>query len=402
MASELIDTLAIENDRRIVLLVLDGLGGLQMDGQATTELEAAKTPNMDRLVIEGTCGLMLPAERGITPGSGPGHFGLFGYDPVSANIGRGVLSAAGLEFDLTDRDVAARVNLATLDGDGNVADRRAGRLPTEENKRICARLLEKIKLPDGVQFFLRTEKEHRALLVLRGDGLGGDVSDTDPQVTGKPPLPPKGADAASKKTAKYATEFLRQAREVLRDEAQGNFLLLRGFAKHRPYRSLKERFKLDAYAIANYPMYRGLARLVGMAIAPVSKDFSTQVDELERTFGSHTFFFMHVKATDAAGEDGNFAGKVKAIEEIDAILPRIVALQPDVLIITGDHSTPSVMRAHSWHPIPVLLWSKLARRDPASTFNESACLHGGLGMFETQYLMNYALAHAGKLLKFGA
>jgi 2,3-bisphosphoglycerate-independent phosphoglycerate mutase len=402
MASHLIDELCIETDSKIIFLILDGLGGLQMDGHPVSELEAAKTPNMDRLVAENTCGAMIPVEPGVTPGSGPGHFGLFGYDPVDANIGRGVLSAAGLEFDLTERDVAARVNLATLDANGHVQDRRAGRIATEENARICKILLENVKLPDDVEFFLKTVKEHRALFVLRGDGLGGELAGTDPQQLGVPPLSLTGSDAASQKTARYVTGFLEQAKNILKDEPHAKFLLLRGFSKHRQYKSLTERFKLKPCAIANYPMYRGISRLVGMNIAPVSQNLSTQIDELERTYNDYTFFFMHVKTTDATGEDGDYEGKVKAIEEVDALLPRITALNPDVLVITGDHSTPSAMRSHSWHPIPILLAAKTARRDRVAQFSENDCLQGGLGLFYSQHLMNFALAHAGKLMKFGA
>jgi 2,3-bisphosphoglycerate-independent phosphoglycerate mutase len=373
-----------------------------MDGQPVTELETARTPNMDKLAADNTCGLMIPVEPGVTPGSGPGHFGLFGYDPVDANIGRGVLSAAGLEFDLTERDVAARVNMATLDASGNILDRRAGRIATAENRRICRKLLEKIRLSDGIEFFLKTEKEHRALFVLRGHGLGGELADTDPQQAGIPPLTPKGYDDASQKTARYVTDFLQQAEEILKDEPQANFLMLRGFAKHRKYKSLAERFKLEAYAIANYPMYRGISRLVGMEIAPVSQNLATQIDELERTYNDHTFFFMHVKTTDAAGEDGDYEGKAKAIEDVDVLIPRITALNPEVFVITGDHSTPSAMRSHSWHPIPILLAAKTVRRDRVTQFNENNCLQGGLGLFYSQHLMSFALAHAGKLIKFGA
>ena len=402
MASELIDSLTIKNDSKIVFLVLDGLGGLQTADSPVTELAAAKTPNMDKLVADSCCGLSTPVEPGVTPGSGPGHFGLFGYDPVSANIGRGVLSAAGLGFELTDRDVAARVNLATLDSDGNIVDRRAGRIATDENKRIMQILRENISLPDGIEFFLETEKEHRALLVLRGDGLGGNIGDTDPQKTGVPPKPPQAYDAESEKTVQYLQEFLRQTHELLKNEKQANMLLLRGLAKHRPYKSLEQRFKLRSLAIANYPMYRGIARLLGMDIAPVSQNFSTQIDELERSYANYDFFFMHVKKTDATGEDGNFAGKVAAIEEVDAALPRITALQPQVLLITGDHSTPCAMGAHSWHPVPVLLSSPLARRDDVTEFSENACITGGLGQIQAQHIMNLVLAHAGRLIKFGA
>ena len=402
MASKIIDELTIKHDSKIIYLIMDGLGGLQMDGHPTTELEAANTPNMDALVAASTCGLLTPVEPGITPGSGPGHFGLFGYDPVDANIGRGVLAAAGLEFDLTDRDVAARGNFATLDADGNVVDRRAGRLPTEDSQRLCEKLRAGIKLSDGVEFFLVTVKEHRVLLVLRGDNLGGALEDTDPQQTGVPPLPVVAHDTASERTVKYVNEFLQQARNILKDEPRGNMVLLRGFAKHRRYPSLEERFKLRAYSIANYPMYRGISRLVGMDIAPVSKNLDTQIDELERQYANYDFFFVHFKATDATGEDGNFPAKVAAIEDVDRHMPRFMALKPEVLVITGDHSTPSALHSHSWHPIPVLLHAKTARRDRVTRFSENDCLQGGLGIFYSKDLMSLALAHAGRLVKFGA
>jgi 2,3-bisphosphoglycerate-independent phosphoglycerate mutase len=402
MHEHLIDELVIENTTKIVLLVMDGLGGLQMEGFDGTELELAQTPNLDKLAAEGTCGLLTPILPGIAPGSGPGHFALFGYDPVEGNIGRGVLSAAGLEFDLTDKDVAARVNFATIDSDGNIVDRRAGRIDTATNERICATLRQKIKMPKGIKFFLLTEKEHRALLVLRGAGLSGDLEDTDPQQVGVPPLPARPQNAKARRTATLFNNFLKQAGQILAAEPQANMMLLRGFAKHRPYKSLSERFKLRALCLANYPMYRGVSKLLGMSIYPVVKDIRAQIDALYENFDKYDFFFLHFKATDATGEDGNFAAKIKAIEEVDALIPRLTALQPDVLAVTGDHSTPSALRAHSWHPVPVVLWSRYARRDGVTSFNEKACLHGGIGQIPARHLMPLILAHALRLKKFGA
>ncbi len=402
MYDGLIEQLVIENSSKIVLLVMDGLGGLQMDNYAGTELELAKTPNLDALTQAGSCGLLTPIMTGVTTGSGPGHFGLFGYDPVETNIGRGVLSAAGLEFDLTDKDVAARVNFATIDTKGNITDRRAGRIDTPTNQRVCEILRQKVKLPKPYKFFLVTEKEHRALLVLRGPNLAGDLDDTDPQITGVLSLAAKSQNAKSKKAAGLFNDFLKQARKALAAEPKANMLLLRGFAKHHPYPTMYDRYKLRSLCLANYPMYRGVSKLVGMELYPVVKSFAEQVDALKETFDKYDFFFMHVKATDATGEDGNFAAKMKAIEDVDALIPRITALKPEVLAITGDHSTPSALRAHSWHPVPLLVWSKNARYDGSRAFNEKSCQTGGLGRLYSKEMMPLLLAHALRLKKFGA
>lgn len=402
MYEGMIEQLAIENTSKIILLVMDGLGGMQMQNYNGTELELAKTPNLDALAQSGSCGLLTPIMTGVTTGSGPGHFGLFGYDPVKTNIGRGVLSASGLEFDLTGMDVAARVNFATADADGHIVDRRAGRIDTATNQRVCEILRQKVKLPKPYKFFLVTEKEHRALLVLRGPNLAGDLDDTDPQITGVPPFPVRAQNVKSKKAAALFNDFLKQARKALAAEPQANMLLLRGFAKHHPYPSLLERYKMRCMCLANYPMYRGVSKLVGMELYPVVKSFAEQVDALEQNFEKYDFFFMHVKSTDATGEDGDFAAKMKAIEDVDALIPRIAALRPEVLAITGDHSTPSALRAHSWHPVPLLLWSKNARYDGLRAFNEKNCQVGGLGRLYSMELMPLLLAHGLRLKKYGA
>ena len=398
---EVIDALTFENDTRIVFFIMDGLGGLHMGNHPGTELQMANTPTLDALAKESSCGLLIPVGPGITAGSGPGHFALFGYDPLESNIGRGVLEAAGIGFKLTDRDVAVRGNFATVDEDGNIVDRRAGRIPTDENKRVCQKLRENIKL-DGVEVFIETVKDHRFLLVLRGDGLGGEISETDPQITGTPPLDPEPITPESKKTADLVKEFILQAKEMLADEKRANMLTLRGFAKHRPYKTMMERYKLKCLCIANYPMYRGVCFLIGMDIHPLTPDISSEFDALEKNFNQYDFIFLHVKTTDATGEDGNFEAKVKAIEELDAMIPRITQLNPDVLVITGDHSTPSALRSHSWHPVPVLLYSKYARLNSMERFNELECLKGALGQMPAKNLMAVALAHALRLKRFGA
>jgi 2,3-bisphosphoglycerate-independent phosphoglycerate mutase len=389
-----------QNDSKIVMLVADGLGGLPIEAGGGTELETAKTPNMDALAKAGTLGLSTPVLPGIAPGSGPGHLGLFGYDPLEYQIGRGVLEALGIDFELGPNDVAIRGNFCTLDADGNITDRRAGRVSSEIASKLCEKL-DKIEIP-GVEVFVQHVKEYRLVIVFRGEGLGGNVNDTDPQKTGVPPLEPVGADEPSQKTAEIARQFLAQAREILKDDLPANLLTMRGIDKMPAVPTYKEVYGLRAAAIAVYPMYRGLARLVSMDILDAGQTLDDQMNRLKASWDDYDFFFVHFKYTDSTGEDGNFAAKVQRTEELDAIIPRITELNPDVLIVTGDHSTPAKMKSHSWHPVPVLLSSDLCRPDRCEVFGESECIMGGLGQFPAKYLMGFAMAHAGRLEKFGA
>lgn len=389
-----------QNGSKIVLLVADGLGGLPLEPGGLTELETARTPHLDALARRGTLGLSIPVLPGITPGSGPGHLGLFGYDPLEYQIGRGVLEALGIDFDLGPNDVAIRGNFCTLDAAGRIVDRRAGRISTPQAAPLCEKL-DRIQIP-GVEVFVRHVKEYRLVIVFRGEGLGGDVADTDPQATGVAPLPPTARNPQSQRTAEVAAEFLRQAREVLRNDAPANFLMLRGIAKRPPIPTFEEVYGTRAAAIAVYPMYRGLARLVGMDVLDAGQSLDDQCARLASAWQDYDFFFVHFKYTDSTGEDGNFAAKVQRIEELDAAIPRITALKPDVLIVTGDHSTPSKLQSHSWHPVPTLLAAESCRYDGSTKFGESECRRGGLGQFEARYLMGLALAHAGRLEKFGA
>jgi 2,3-bisphosphoglycerate-independent phosphoglycerate mutase len=389
-----------QNDSKIVMLVADGLGGLPIEAGGGTELETAKTPNMDALAKAGTLGLSTPVLPGIAPGSGPGHLGLFGYDPLEYQIGRGVLEALGIDFELGPNDVAIRGNFCTLDADGNITDRRAGRVSSEIASKLCEKL-DKIEIP-GVEVFVQHVKEYRLVIVFRGEGLGGNVNDTDPQKTGVPPLEPIGADEPSQKTAEIARQFLAQAREILKDDLPANLLTMRGIDKMPAVPTYKEVYGLRAAAIAVYPMYRGLARLVSMEILDAGQTLDDQMNRLKASWNDYDFFFVHFKYTDSTGEDGNFQAKVQRTEELDAIIPRITELNPDVLIVTGDHSTPAKMKSHSWHPVPVLLSSDLCRPDRCEVFGESECIMGGLGQFPAKYLMGFAMAHAGRLEKFGA
>lgn len=384
---------------KIVLLVMDGLGGLPIEGH--TELETARTPQMDALAAEGICGLHQPIGTGIIPGSGPSHLALFGYDPFEYDVGRGVLSALGIGFDLQPEDIAARGNFCTVDQNGLITDRRAGRISTDTNIALCKKLRQIQIQP--YRFFVETEKEHRFVLVIRGEGLSGGITDTDPQEIGLPPRNPSAHAAADQRTADVVARFVQEAGQILAHDKPANMILLRGFAPKPQWPTFKERFGLHAAAIAGYPMYRGLASLLGMTILETDPDPRAEWDVLERNWSGYDFFYLHVKGTDSAGEDGDFTRKVRIIESVDALIPRLQALNPAVIIITGDHSTPSVMKAHSWHPVPLLLWSRLCRPDQVTRFGERACTSGSLGSgFAAKELMALALANAGRLNKFGA
>ena len=397
---DLIRQLVLKNDSKIVLYVADGLGGLPQKPGGPTELEAAKTPNLDKLAQEGVLGGSIPVAPGISPGSGPGHLGLFGYDPIEFLIGRGALEATGIGFKLQEGDVAIRANFCTLDADGKITDRRAGRIPTEESTPLAIKLRE-IVIP-GVEIFVEPVKEHRFVIVLRGEGLEGKVLDTDPQQTGVPPLDPVALDPGSQKTADICKEFIVQVKKILVDQPKANCCTLRGITGKPSIPSFEEVYGLKAAAIAVYPMYKGLANLVGMDIVGEAQTLDDQMEVLKSVWDDYDFFFIHFKYTDSTGEDGDFDAKVKRTEEYDAVVPKIMDLGPDVFISTGDHSTPSMLSSHSWHPVPTLLWAKNCRTDPCQSFGEAECLRGGLSQFEAKHLMTLALANAGRLNKFGA
>jgi 2,3-bisphosphoglycerate-independent phosphoglycerate mutase len=397
---QLVSDLKTTNKSKIVMLVADGLGGLPIEPGGPTELEAAKTPNLDALAKHGVQGSMYPIAPGITPGSGPGHLALFGYDPVKHLIGRGALEATGVGFKLGPNDVAIRCNFCTLDADGNISDRRAGRIPSEESAPLAIKL-RKVKIA-GVQIFVEPVKEHRFVVVFRGEGLGGKVADTDPQKTGVPPLDPVAHDGPSHRTAEVAKEFVVQAQKLLADQPKANGLTMRGFSAAPQIASYEEVYGLKAAAIAVYPMYKGLAQLVGMEIVGTPTSLSDEIDVLEKAWNDYDFFFVHFKYTDSRGEDGNFPEKARMIEQLDAIVPRIVALKPMVLIVTGDHSTPARLASHSWHPVPTLLVAETCRPDGLTAFSEKEALRGGLGHFPGVDLMPLAMAHAERLGKFGA
>jgi 2,3-bisphosphoglycerate-independent phosphoglycerate mutase len=403
MDLELARQLAIPNDTKILLVVVDGLGGLPHADTGRSELEAADTPHLDHLAAESSCGLTVPVGHGVTPGSGPGHLALFGYDPLRYTVGRGVLEALGIDFDLQPQDVAARGNFCTLDGQGRIIDRRAGRIPTEEMAKLCDELRE-IELP-GAQLFVEPVREHRFVLVLRPDGktrLSDRLADTDPQREGAAPLDARALVPEAEATAKLVQAFAQKAATVLDGKQPANGLTLRGFASQPTLPCFPEVFALRAGAIAVYPMYRGLAKLVGMTMLSTGSTFDDEIATLRAQWDSFDFFFVHYKPADSAGEDGDFERKVAALEAFDKALPQLVDLAPDVLMIAGDHSTPAIMAAHSWHPVPFLLRARLGRPDDVDSFNERACRAGALGTFPACEVMALAMAHAQRFTKYGA
>jgi len=400
---KIIKDLVQKNNTKILLIILDGLGGLPLDGK--TELDSAKKPNLDAIASQSACGLHIPVAMGITPGSGPGHLSLFGYDPIEWQIGRGVLEALGLGIELKKTDIAIRINYATLDK-GIIKDRRAGRIPTDENRKITGRLQEKIKKIGNVEVLFAPGMEHRFAAVLRfPEPLpqgSASIKDTDPQKEGNAPVPVTPTTSQAKKVAKVVEKLISNISDIIKNEPKANYILLRGFSQVPDIPHFDEAYGLKALCIAVYPMYRGLARLIGMAAPALKGDIREEIDFLKKNYHDYDFFFMHVKKIDSYGEDGNFQGKVSKIEEFDKSLPEILALHFDVVIITGDHSTPAVLKSHSWHPVPVLLKSPYVLGNTCKAFSERECLKGELGIFPTVNLMPLALANTGRLKKFGA
>ncbi len=397
---ELVKTIAKPSPTKIVLLVIDGLGGLPNPQTGKTELETANTPNLDQLATKAICGLIDPVSPGITPGSAPGHLALFGYNPLSFNIGRGVLEAIGIDFDLESGDVAARGNFCTVDEVGLVTDRRAGRISTDKCAELC-QLLDGLVI-ENVKIFVCPVKEHRFIVVFRGEGLDSDISDSDPQQTGVAPRIITALNPQASRTASIASQFIAQAKATLAKHHPANMVLLRGFSQQPQFPTMGEIYKLKPVAITSYPMYRGLAKLVGMEVLETGTSIEDEFVTLKRNYANYDFFFFHIKGTDSAGEDGDFDRKVRIIEQVDSALSKLMSLEPDVLVVTGDHSTPALLRGHSWHPVPILLYSKWCRPDRVSEFSESACASGGLGRFPATQIMLLAMANALKLNKFGA
>ena len=403
---KILKKLAVKTDSKILLIVLDGLGGIHTIDSPKTALETASTPNLDALAARGTLGRLLPVEVGITPGSGPGHLGLFGYDPLEPahEIGRGVIEACGINFKLNDRMVASRGNFCTLDGEGRITDRRAGRIPSKECQRLCQKLQAAIPHLEDVTVHVVPVKEYRFCAIFEGPGLEASLNDTDPQRVGLKTLPAHSTSdtAEGRKTERIVQAFLDQAFPLLVGESKANGMVLRGFAKDPGLVSFSDLYQLHACAIATYPLYRGVASLAGMEVLETGQTVADEVETLRSAWEHYDFFFFHVKKTDSNGEDGNLPGKVKVIEEFDRLLPSILKLKPDVVAVTGDHCTPYVMKNHSFHPIPLLVCGPFCDVDRSSAFSETQCWNGNLGIFQSEKLLGLLMANAGKLQKYGA
>ncbi len=398
--------LTLKTNAKLALVVLDGLGDLATQEQNyLTPLEAAHTPNLDALSKDSAQGRMIPVAPGITPGSGPGHLGLFGYDPLEFQVGRGVIEALGLGVELKPGDVCARANFATLDAKGIVTDRRAGRIPTETCEKLCAMLSARVKKIGDTQVIIQAGKEHRFVVVFRGKGLEGPLTDADPNREGFaiPTVKPRDPkNAKQKKTAKLIAEFYKKALPIIAKERPANGFLMRGIAHQPDIPLFEERYRLKPACLAVYPMYKGLAQLVGMKKIEGPQTIAEQFERYLTEYDNYGFFFIHYKYTDKAGEDGNFAAKKKAIEDFDAALPILLRKKPDVLAITGDHSTPCALKGHSWHPQPVLLHSAFSGSDKLDRFTETGANQGSLGVFDAKFLIRLMQANARLFDKFGA
>ncbi len=392
-----------EDDVSVVLLVLDGVGDVRHpDFGMQTPLEKAHTPNLDSLAQKSALGRILPVDYGITPGSGPAHLGLFGYDPREVDIGRGVLEALGLDMDLEFDDLAARCNFCTME-DGVITDRRAGRPATEENVKLCSRLQVEISKIEDVEVIIQPGMGHRFAVIFRGPGLKEGVCDTDPHENGEPLHTPEPSRPEAEKAARIINKFQKLALDVLEGCEPMNAILVRGVAERPDIASMEDRFKLKAGAIATYPMYRGLSKLVGMNIIDTGTSVEDEFRSYKETRSDFDYHFIHVKGTDEAGEDGNFDHKVEVIEEVDSGIPMILEQNPDSLAITGDHSTPCPMKLHSWHPVPLLLHSNKCDIAGAERFTENECTtKGTLGIFHSMHMISLLLANASLLDKYGA
>lgn len=400
-AMSFVSQLVIEGQSRILLVVVDGLGGAADSGK--TELEVAALPNLDRLAARSSLGLVIPVETGITPGSGPAHLALFGYDPVEHQVGRGVLEAMGVGLEVRPTDLCCRANFAIIDAEGRIVDRRAGRLPTEESAELCRLLQERLDKVGDVEVIIRPGIEHRFVVLFRGEGLEDGLTESDPQHEGLAPLEVESTRPQAEKAARVVNDFLARAGEVLSGDKRANWVLLRGLARPPSIQAFPERYRLKAACVAAYPMYRGLGRLVGMDVLDAGDSWDGEMAAVKRSKQAYDFFYLHFKEADKAGEDGDFDAKVEVLERFDEeIVPQVIRNGFDVVCITGDHSTPALLRAHSWHPVPVLVWSRFTRPHLGSSFTEQSCASGSLGTFHSRHLMTLLLAHGQRLRKFGA
>ncbi len=402
-----------ENSGKGILIVCDGLGDLREKGK--TPLQAAKTPNMDRLAEHGACGLMHTIGRGIIPGSDTAHLQLFGYSTEKYYTGRGTFEALGVGIELEEGDVAFRCNFATVDEKMKILDRRAGRISTSFAKKL-EQDFQNIEI-DGAKVIFKASVEHRGALVLRGKGLSHKVGDTDPHsLTRLLVSKPLEGTPEAKKTAKILNEFTKLSHEKLNSnplnegrELPANILLSRGpgiFSKAPP---MEEKFGIRSACVAGGALYKGVAKFVGMDILKVKgatgakdTDLNSKADAVVSALNEYDFVFLHIKATDSFSHDGDFGGKKKFIEKIDSeVLPKLMETGANIMI-TGDHTTPCRIGDHSSHPTPFLMNGELVRHDDIKKFDEFSCANGSLGHLFGKDVMNMMVSLMGKAHIYGA
>ncbi len=385
----------------IVLLVMDGVGDIP-DDRGRTPLEAARTPNLDRIARKASLGRTIPIAPGVTAGSVAGHLALLGYDPMAVKIGRGPIDALGVGVDLQPGDVVMRGNFATVK-DGIVIDRRAGRLPGDTAAELCFALNAKLRFKfEGIETQIAQTAEHRFVLHLRGNNLSPQITDTDPGQNGLPAKPCRANAPQAARTAEIVNIVAKAAADFLMIN-RANAILLRGAGARPHLASFNDHYGLNAMAVATYPTYRGIAAACGMELYPMMPSdahdaINFAVSALQGP-NKHQFIFIHYKNTDTAGEDGNFDAKVAAIEHLDAALKPLVDQPPDVLVVAGDHPTPVAMRGHSWHPVPLMIASKWTPGGKNQRYTERQCADGELGTIKATDVMALAMGHAKRLRK---
>lgn len=407
-------------EKRVLLLICDGLGDRPVKALGgLTPLQAARKENLDWLASGGVSGLLDIISPGIPPGSDTAHLALFGYDPYQVYTGRGPFEAAGVGLEVRQGDVAFRCNFATMDDKGRIVDRRAGRI--KEGTAQLAEALDGMEL-EGVEVRFKEGTEHRAALLLRGDGLDPLVSDADPHSAGLPLAKVKPLSRQAEKTARVVNKFLERASQILArhpvnlDRAErglpvANVLLPRGAGVFPTMPSVKERWGVEFTAIAGVALIKGICRSLGMKLIEVmgatgglDTDMGAKMAAAVKALEGHGVVVVSIKATDVAGHDRNPELKRQLIERVDESLrPIRECFQEDwIIAVTADHTTSSETGDHSGDPVPLLVFGEGVRIDDVTTYDEVAAARGGLGRLRGRDLMPLLMDLSDKTGKFGA